>query len=216
MPDFSFEDAVSGPSIGVDEAGRGPWAGPVSVAACWLDRTQPQHIPDGLDDSKKLSAARRADIYARLTTGPHIYSLTHVDVATIDRIGLLKATLAAMADVAASLATRLHVAGHGPVVQMLVDGNQMPPTDLPAQCVIGGDAISMNIAAASIIAKHSRDVVMIDLDRAFPGYGWARNMGYGTAQHRTAIDALGITIHHRRSFAPIRRHLEAVQSAASQ
>ena len=216
MPDFSLEDAVSGLSIGVDEAGRGPWAGPVSVAACWLDCTKPQHIPDGLDDSKKLSAARRADMYARLTTGPHIYSLTHVDVATIDRIGLLKATLAAMADVAASLATRLRVAGHGPVVQMLVDGNQMPPTDLPAQCVIGGDAISMNIAAASIIAKHSRDVVMIDLDRAFPGYGWARNMGYGTAQHRTAIDALGITIHHRRSFAPIRRHLEAAQSAASQ
>ena len=216
MPDFSLEDAVSGLSIGVDEAGRGPWAGPVSVAACWLDRTQPQHIPDGLDDSKKLSATRRADMYAHLTTGPHIYSLTHVDVATIDRIGLLKATLAAMADVAASLATRLHAAGHGPVAQMLVDGNQMPPTDLPAQCVIGGDAISMNIAAASIIAKHSRDAVMIDLDRAFPGYGWARNMGYGTAQHRTALDALGITIHHRRSFAPIRRHLEAAQSAASQ
>ena len=209
MPDFRLEDAATGIAIGVDEAGRGPWAGPVSVAACWLDRTRPDHIPDGLDDSKKLSAARRADMFARLTCGPHLFNLTHVDVATIDRIGILKATLAAMAEVAEALATQIQQAGHGAVAAALIDGNQMPPTDLPSQCVVRGDATSLSIAAASVIAKHSRDMVMTELDKTFPGYGWAQNMGYGTAQHRDAIDRLGITIHHRRSFAPIRRHLES-------
>ena len=100
MPDFSLENEVSGQSIGVDEAGRGPWAGPVSVAACWLDRSVPDSIPAGLDDSKKLAAARRAILFEQLTAGPHLYSLRHVDVAVIDREGILKATLAAMAEVA--------------------------------------------------------------------------------------------------------------------
>ena len=100
MPDFRLEDAASGIAIGVDEAGRGPWAGPVSVAACWLDRSRPDQIPDGLDDSKKLTATRRADMFALLTRGPHLFNLTHVDVDTIDRMGILKATLAAMAEAA--------------------------------------------------------------------------------------------------------------------
>ena len=209
MPDFRLEDAAGGIAIGVDEAGRGPWAGPVSVAACWLDRTRPDQIPEGLDDSKKLTAARRADMFARLTHGPHLFNLTHVDVATIDSIGILKATLAAMAEVAAALAAQLQQAGHDAVTEVLIDGNQMPPTDLPSRCVVRGDATSLSIAAASVIAKHSRDMVMTELDKTFPGYGWAQNMGYGTAQHRDAIDRLGITIHHRRSFAPIRRYLES-------
>ena len=209
MPDFRLEDAAGGIAIGVDEAGRGPWAGPVSVAACWLDRTRPDQIPEGLDDSKKLTAARRADMFARLTHGPHLFSLTHVDVATIDRIGILKATLAAMAEVAAALAAQIQQAGHDAVTEVLIDGNQMPPTDLPSRCVVRGDATSLSIAAASVIAKHSRDMVMTELDKTFPGYGWAQNMGYGTAEHRDAIDRLGITIHHRRSFAPIRRYLES-------
>ena len=209
MPDFCLEDAAGGIAIGVDEAGRGPWAGPVSVAACWLDRTRPDQIPEGLDDSKKLTAARRADMFARLTHGPHLFNFTHVDVATIDRIGILKATLAAMAEVAAALAAQMQQAGHDAVTEVLIDGNQMPPTDLPSRCVVRGDATSLSIAAASVIAKHSRDMVMTELDKTFPGYGWAQNMGYGTAQHRDAIDRLGITIHHRRSFAPIRRYLES-------
>jgi len=209
MPDFRLEDAAGGIAIGVDEAGRGPWAGPVSVAACWLDRTRPDQIPEGLDDSKKLTAARRADMFARFTHGPHLFNLTHVDVATIDRIGILKATLAAMAEVAAALAAQMQQAGHDAVTEVLIDGNQMPPTDLPSRCVVRGDATSLSIAAASVIAKHSRDMVMTELDKTFPGYGWAQNMGYGTAQHRDAIDRLGITIHHRHSFAPIRRYLEA-------
>ncbi|MEC8661988.1 MAG: ribonuclease HII, partial [Pseudomonadota bacterium] len=165
--------------------------------------------PEGLDDSKKLTAARRADMFARLTRGPHLFNLTHVDVATIDRIGILKATLAAMAEVAAALAAQMQQAGHDAVTEVLIDGNQMPPTDLPSRCVVRGDATSLSIAAASVIAKHSRDMVMTELDKTFPGYGWAQNMGYGTAQHRDAIDRLGITIHHRRSFAPIRRYLES-------
>ena len=209
MPDFRLEDAAGGIAIGVDEAGRGPWAGPVSVAACWLDRTRPDQIPEGLDDSKKLTAARRADMFARLTRRPHLFNLTHVDVATIDHIGILKATLAAMTEVAAALAAQIQQAGHDAVTEVLIDGNQMPPTDLPSRCVVRGDATSLSIAAASVIAKHSRDMVMTELDKTFPGYGWAQNMGYGTAQHRDAIDRLGITIHHRRSFAPIRRYLES-------
>ena len=215
MPDFSLENEVSGQSIGVDEAGRGPWAGPVSVAACWLDRSVPDSIPAGLDDSKKLAAARRAILFEQLTAGPHLYSLRHVDVAVIDREGILKATLAAMAEVAADLQSRMISLGYDAPAQTLVDGNQMPPTTMPARCIVRGDSASLSIAAASIIAKHSRDLLMVDLDQSHPGYGWATNMGYGTKQHSAAIAQLGITPHHRRSFAPVRRYLAATAGRTS-
>ena len=208
MPDFSLENGVSGQSIGVDEAGRGPWAGPVSVAACWLDRSVPDSIPAGLDDSKKLAAARRAILFEQLTAGPHLYSLRHVDVAVIDREGILKATLAAMAEVAADLQSRMISLGYDAPAQTLVDGNQMPPTTMPARCIVRGDSASLSIAAASIIAKHSRDLLMVDLDQSHPGYGWATNMGYGTKAHQAGLDHFGLTPHHRHSFKPIRRYLD--------
>ena len=134
MPDFSLENEVSGQSIGVDEAGRGPWAGPVSVAACWLDRSVPDSIPAGLDDSKKLAAARRAILFEQLTAGPHLYSLRHVDVAVIDREGILKATLAAMAEVAADLQSRMISLGYDAPAQTLVEVHSTGFAALALRC----------------------------------------------------------------------------------
>jgi ribonuclease HII len=105
--------------------------------------------------------------------------------------------------------------GYDAPAQTLVDGNQMPPTTMPARCIVRGDSASLSIAAASIIAKHSRDLLMVDLDQSHPGYGWATNMGYGTKQHSAAIEQLGITPHHRRSFAPVRRYLAATAGRTS-
>lgn len=207
MPDLSIESAFSGPVIGIDEAGRGPWAGPVTVAACWLDPQGLASLPPGLDDSKILTAAQRAAFHAVLTAPPHRHAVISVPVETIDRDGILAATLAGMADVARTLAARLDEAGVGAVAQVLIDGNQMPDLDLPAQTVVKGDSRSLSIAAASVIAKHERDQIMLDLAAACPGYGWETNMGYGTKAHQAGLASRGVTPHHRRSFAPIRRAL---------
>ena len=137
MPDLSIEAGFAGPVIGVDEAGRGPWAGPVTIAACWLDPSAIPHLPEGLDDSKKLSAKRRAAFHAVLTVPPHRHAVVTVPVAVIDSDGILKATLDGMARAAASLAADLRAAGLGEIAQVLIDGNRMPPTELPAQTVVG-------------------------------------------------------------------------------
>ena len=207
MPDLSIESGFVGPVIGVDEAGRGPWAGPVTIVACWLDPAAIPHLPEGLDDSKKLSAKRRAAFHALLTGPPYRHAVVTVPVAVIDSDGILKATLDGMVRAAATLASDLETAGLGDIGQVLIDGNRMPPTDLPAQTVVRGDSRSLSIAAASVIAKHERDWIMQGLAGENPGYGWERNMGYGTVAHREALDRLGVTRHHRRSFAPIRRLL---------
>ena len=207
MPDLSIESGFVGPVIGVDEAGRGPWAGPVAIAACWLDPAAVPHLPSGLDDSKKLSAARRAAFHAVLTELPHQHSIVMVPVSVIDSDGILKATLDGMARAADNLATALRAAGIGEVGQVLVDGNQMPPTRLPAQTVVKGDSRSLSIAAASVIAKQERDAIMLDLADDHPGYGWETNMGYGTRAHQEGLARHGVTPHHRRSFAPVRRAL---------
>ena len=207
MPDLSIESGFLGPVIGVDEAGRGPWAGPVAIAACWLDPAAVPHLPPGLDDSKKLSAARRAAFHAVLTELPHRHSIVMVPVSVIDSDGILKATLDGMARAADNLATALRAAGIGEVGQVLVDGNQMPPTRLPAQTIVKGDSRSLSIAAASVIAKQERDAIMLDLATDHPGYGWETNMGYGTRTHQEGLAAQGVTPHHRRSFAPVRRAL---------
>lgn len=210
MPDLSIESDFAGPVIGVDEAGRGPWAGPVTIAACWLDVAALSSLPPGLDDSKKLTAAQRARFHAILTAPPHRHAVISVPVETIDRDGILKATLAGMAAVAMALAESLREAGLGAVAQVLIDGNQMPPVALPAQTVVKGDARSLSIAAASVIAKHERDLIMRDLAGECPGYGWETNMGYGTKAHQQGLAMMGVTVHHRRSFAPVRRALAKV------
>ena len=205
MPDLSIESGFAGPVIGIDEAGRGPWAGPLTIAACWLDTTVPSNLLSGLDDSKKLSAAERARLHSILTASPHRHAVTSVPVDIIDRDGILKATLGGMARVARTLAAKLTADGRGDVAQVLVDGNQMPPLTLPARTVVRGDSLSLSIAAASIIAKHERDRIMMALAKDCPGYGWETNMGYGTKAHQQGLASLGITPHHRRSFAPVRR-----------
>lgn len=208
MPDLSIEAGFDGPVIGVDEAGRGPWAGPVTIVAMWLNPAFVADLPGGLDDSKKLTARCRAEFHDILICPPHDHELVVVPVAVIDELGILKATLQGMATAAHHLAARIAAAGLGAVRQVLIDGNVMPSLNLPAQTVVKGDSRSLSIAGASVIAKHARDQIMLDLARQHPGYGWDSNMGYGTAAHRDGLAELGVTPHHRRSFAPIRRCLE--------
>lgn len=215
MPDFALEIALRAHHgddgarvIGLDEAGRGPWAGPVVAGAAWLDPERcPAELLRGLDDSKRLSPARRAQLYEMLedsaARGAAALGLGTAGVAEIDDANILQASLRAMARAAADLAAR---SGHAPEAA-LVDGNRLPELPCPAQAVVGGDGLSLSIAAASIVAKVTRDRRMAALARDHPGYGWERNRGYGTAEHRAALARLGVTPHHRRSFRPVREVL---------
>lgn len=194
--------------IGLDEAGRGPWAGPVMAAAAWLDPERcPAELLHGLDDSKRLSPTRRAELLELLedsvARGTAALGLGEAGVAEIDEVNILQASLRAMARAAADL-----TAGSGRIpAAALVDGNRLPELPCPAEAVIGGDGLSLSIAAASILAKVTRDRRMAVLAKAHPGYGWERNQGYGTAEHRAALGRLGVTPQHRRSFRPIREAL---------
>ncbi len=198
-PDFSFERAARkrglAPVCGIDEAGRGPWAGPVVAAAVILD---PNNIPEGIDDSKKLTAARREALFAAIGRSASV-GIGIADVAMIDRDNILAATLWAMGQAARKLAIRPALA--------LVDGNRAPRLRCAAQTIVAGDRRSLSIAAASIVAKVTRDAMMAALDGEFPGYGFARHKGYGTELHREALARLGPSPQHRRSFAPVREML---------
>lgn len=189
-----------GPVCGIDEAGRGPWAGPVIAAAVILPARLPA-ILSTLDDSKKLSAPRRITLLAALRDSGAFLGVGEASVAEIDRLNILAATHLAMARAVAALPVR---PGHA-----LVDGNRLPVLPCPATAVVHGDSVCPAISAASIVAKVTRDAVMEDLDDAHPGYGWARNKGYGTAEHAAALARLGITLHHRTSFSPVRRAMGA-------
>lgn len=176
--------------VGVDEAGRGPLAGPVVAAAIVLC----EGGIDGLDDSKKLSAKRRAVLEAEIKARCQ-WAVGLADVAEIDSINILQATMLAMTRAVEALGVE--------PVKVMVDGNRLPKWRYPAVAVIGGDALHPCISAASIIAKEHRDRLMRGYDLAYPGYGWASNKGYGSAQHLQALRELGVTPHHRRSFAPV-------------
>ncbi len=195
-PDFEFEAAARQPVCGVDEVGRGPWAGPVMAAAVILD---PQNIPAGLNDSKKLTAARRAVLFEEIMASSTV-AIGSASVVEIDQINILQATFLAMRRAVEGLAV--------PPEFALIDGNKIPP-GLPcaAQTIVKGDARSLSIAAASIIAKVTRDKLMCDLSATYPGYGWETNMGYGTKAHQEGLAALGVTPHHRVSFKPIHKML---------
>jgi len=199
-PDFSFEQAfiTAGTTriAGVDEAGRGPWAGPVVAAAVILD---PGNIPAGLNDSKKLTARRREILFDEIAASSAIASALS-SPGEIDLINILQASLEAMAKAAAMLDPRPDI--------LLIDGNQTPPGSIPCKTIVGGDGRSLSIAAASIIAKVTRDRIMRQLAVEHPGYGWETNMGYGTRAHRDGLSAHGVTPHHRRSFKPVRAILE--------
>ncbi len=196
QPDFSFEQAAHARGAqwvaGVDEVGRGPLAGPVTAAAVILD---PARIPQGLNDSKKLKPAQR-EVLAEWIIAHCDWSVAHVEVAEIDRLNIYHAAHLAMCRAVAGLRQR---PGH-----VLVDGNRIPrDLDLPAEAVVKGDARCLSIAAASIVAKMLRDRIMVGLAQQHPGYGWEVNAGYPTPAHKRALLDLGITPHHRRSFAPI-------------
>ncbi|MCC7482789.1 MAG: ribonuclease HII [Hyphomicrobiales bacterium] len=194
-PDFSFELAAKAQGFsracGIDEAGRGPLAGPVVAAAVILD---PDNIPRGLNDSKKLDAETREALFAQIVKSAKI-GVGIGDESRIDRDNILAATMWAMAEAVQNLSDAPHYA--------LVDGNRAPKLSCGVQTIVAGDARSLSIAAASIIAKVTRDRIMVALHDEFPGYGFARHKGYGTAFHRAALLELGPCIHHRRSFAPV-------------
>lgn len=194
-PCFHIERALDAPVVGVDEAGRGPLAGPVVAAAIILDR---RRCPRGIDDSKKLCLEVREGLYGKLRRTARI-GIGIADVTEIDRFNIFWATMLAMTRAVESL-------GLEPGM-VLVDGNRCPDWRYRSRAIIGGDAKSRSIAAASIIAKVTRDRMMAEHAAEYPGYGWETNKGYGTPEHCAALDRLGPTPIHRRSFAPVRQHM---------
>ncbi|HEY8193790.1 MAG TPA: ribonuclease HII [Hyphomicrobium sp.] len=194
-PTFELEAAEhqlgSRPIAGVDEAGRGPWAGPVVAAAVILN---PEKIPANIDDSKALDEDSRAYLYKRIMKVA-IVAVGIAEVDRIDRENILGATLWAMAQAVSQLSEEPRL--------VLVDGDKTPRIPMPARAIVKGDAKCLSIAAASIIAKVTRDRMMRDLARDYPGYGFERHKGYGTPEHQAAIDKLGVTVLHRRSFKPV-------------
>ena len=194
MPHWKLERSVEGIVIGVDEAGCAPLAGPVVAAAVVLDRKIPRRLARRIDDSKKLPAEEREKIFARLPDHAQI-GVGQASVEEIEQINILRAAQLAMRRAVDSL-------GVTPAL-IIVDGNRLPGFSFPTQCVVGGDGISLSIAAASIVAKVTRDREMKTLAESFPGYGWETNVGYPTPEHRAAIQRLGLTPHHRRTFRAV-------------
>jgi ribonuclease HII len=195
-PDFTFELAATqnGHTLicGVDEAGRGPWAGPVVASAVILN---PANIPNGLNDSKKLTHEKREALFDPVMQSADV-GIGIVSAAEIDDINILQATYLAMNRAMQNLKSQPTLA--------LVDGNRAPALPCKVQTIIKGDALSLSIAAASIIAKVTRDRIMIAMDKHYPGYGFAAHKGYGTAAHAAALAHIGPCPEHRKSFAPIR------------
>ena len=183
---------------GVDEAGRGPLAGPLAVAAVILDPAWPIA---GLDDSKKLSEKKREALYPQIIEHALAYCIVLIEPEEIDRINIFQATMSGMSRAVAGLPLAAHAA--------LIDGNQLPK-DLPCpgRAIVGGDALVPAISAASILAKVTRDRLLVTMEATYPGYGFAKHKGYGTAQHLAALQRLGPCPQHRRSFAPLRVMLE--------
>ena len=196
MPDFALESDIDGIVCGIDEVGRGPLAGPVVAAAVILDRRRlPRKLRRGLDDSKKLPPEAREE-FAALLRQCAMIGLGAASVTEIDRINILQASFVAMRRALAALPMQPTAA--------LVDGNCDPCLSCPAHPVIGGDGLSLSIAAASVVAKVARDRLMQQLAKRYDGYGWTTNVGYATPEHRAAIVRLGLTPHHRLSFQPSR------------
>src|SRR5471032_1996984 len=196
MPHYRHEKrlmtGLSGPVCGVDEAGRGPLAGPVVAAAVIL---MPGRVPKGLNDSKQLTAEKRESLYPLIMEMAVAVGVGEASVGEIDLVNIRQATHLAMARAVRALSIAAEFA--------LVDGNDAPA--LPCKCdtLIKGDGRSVSIAAASIIAKVHRDRLMIRLHDEHPGYNWRSNKGYGTPDHYSGLKTHGVTVHHRRSFAPI-------------
>src|SRR5271165_2085847 len=189
-PDLALARKYGGPIAGVDEAGRGPWAGPV-VAAAVIFTGKP---PAGINDSKQLTADAREALFPKIQAVAYV-GVDIMGIEAIDELNIYHATHAAMAAAIANLACVPSA--------VLVDGNRYPKLDMPAEALVGGDALSISIAAASIIAKVTRDRMMRKLALDFPHYAWERNKGYGTQEHAAALKLHGVSCHHRRSFRPV-------------
>jgi len=195
VPDLSREISIGGRIAGIDEAGRGPWAGPVIAAAVVLNQSKmPEELRLGINDSKVISAAKRERIFSTLHLCADI-GVGRAEVNEIDETNILNATFMAMKRALQSLSVSVDVA--------LVDGNQAPNLPCKVETLVKGDALSLSIAAASIVAKVHRDREMTMLAKTFPGYGWEKNAGYGTKEHREALASIGVTPHHRKTFSPI-------------
>lgn len=204
IADLSLE-AACGPGAvvcGIDEVGRGPLAGPVTAAAVVLPAVLPDGLALAIRDSKALSEAARDRLAPEIRRHALAYAIAEASVQEIDDLNILRATLVAMRRAFDGLALAGVVPTHA-----LVDGKILPDLPCPGTAVVKGDSRSLSIAAASIIAKVDRDSVMRELHDQFPGYGWDRNAGYPTAQHRDALKRLGATLHHRTSFSPVREAL---------
>jgi len=207
MPDFALERGCEGIVCGIDEAGRGPLAGPVVAAAVILDRRKiPRRLRSELDDSKKLSAEEREEFALMIRQCAVRIGVGAASVREIERINILQATFVAMRRALLRLGLMPDIA--------LIDGNQPPPLPCAVKTVIGGDGLSLSIAAASVIAKTTRDKLMHALALRYGGYGWTTNVGYATEEHRAAILTLGPTWHHRMSFAPLQLSLVFDESLA--
>ncbi|TPW03007.1 MAG: ribonuclease HII [bacterium] len=191
-------ESAGGPVCGVDEAGRGPWAGPVSAGAVILN---PDDLPAGIDDSKALTHARREALEIEIKARALAWGVGFASVEEIDRLNILHATGLAMRRAIEALAIK--------PVAALVDGNYKFKLPCPIQTVVKGDSLSLSIAAASILAKTARDRLMVELDAQYPGYGFSGHKGYNAPIHSAALKALGPCPAHRRSWAPIRALLEA-------
>jgi ribonuclease HII len=200
MPSFRFELRCEGRVAGIDEAGRGPLAGPVYAAAAVIDRSRAaRKLLRMIDDSKKLTLEQREEAYeAMIASGVVQFAVAEASVEEIDKVNILQATYLAMRRAVLALVEQPEV--------VLVDGNRAPPQlGCRAETIVGGDAHSYSIAAASIFAKVTRDRYMHALAVTYPGYGWETNRGYGSQEHLEALSLLGPTRHHRRSFAPVTR-----------
>jgi len=209
MPHFIYESrllkTMTGPICGVDEAGRGPLAGPVVAAAVILDRAR---FPKGLNDSKQLDEETREELFPLILDMAVAVGVGEASVDEIDLVNIRQATHLAMARAVRALKVSAAFA--------LVDGNDPPA--LPCKCdtLVGGDGRSLSIAAASIVAKVTRDRLMIRLHHDHPGYNWCSNKGYGTPEHYSGLKRHGVTVHHRRSFAPIRQILSGAEPSPAE
>lgn len=206
MPDFQFEKACGTGAVvaGLDEAGRGPWCGPV-VAGCviWINGC-PDELAHQINDSKKLTAKKREELYEKIMQATPAYGIGEASSQEIDQINILQASFLAMRRAYDVVIQKGFQPTHA-----LIDGNRLPAEwPVPAEAIIGGDAKSLSVAAASILAKVYRDRLMTKLAQEYPAYGWDKNAGYGTKQHQQALAQLGITPYHRLTYAPIRKILE--------
>jgi len=208
MPNYIHESrllkTMAGPICGVDEVGRGPLAGPVVAAAVILDK---KRIPRGLNDSKQLSEEAREELFPRIMEMAVAVGVGEASVGEIDLVNIRQATHLAMARAVRALSVTAGFA--------LVDGNDPPALPCKCQTLIKGDTLSVSIAAASIIAKVTRDRMMVALHDVHPGYNWKSNKGYGTPDHLAGLKSCGVTPHHRRSFSPIHHILYGDESGDS-